>query len=279
MSYVSAALPPGALRTSYEVPGGRLAAVELSPAEPRGTALLVPGFTGSKEDFAPCLPALAEGGWRVVAIDQRGQYESPGPDDPEAYTVPALAQDVLAVLRALGGRPHLLGHSFGGLVCRYAAVQDPQALASLVLMGSGPAGLPSPRADVLPFLRPLVAEGGLTAVIDASEALAAEDAVRGPQPPEVRAFLRERFLRGSEAALLAMADALLGEPDRVSELAAVDLPVLVLHGEDDDAWPPAVQEQMAERLGAAYEVVPQALHSPAAENPEATAKALLAFWG
>jgi pimeloyl-ACP methyl ester carboxylesterase len=35
---------------------------------------------------------------------------------------------------------------------------------------------------------------------------------------------------------------------------------------------------MAQRLGAAYAVVPDAVHSPAVEQPEATAKALLAFF-
>ena len=46
----------------------------------------------------------------------------------------------------------------------------------------------------------------------------------------------------------------------------------------DDAWAPALQADMAERLGAAYAVIPDALHSPAVEQPEATAKALLAFF-
>ena len=278
---MSADLPVGARRTSFAVPGGPLAAVELTPAQPRGTVLLVPGFTGSKEDFGPLLPALARAGWRAVAVDQRGQYESAGPDDPEAYTVAALAADVLAVLGALAepGRPlHLLGHSFGGLVARAAVLRDPAAMRSLVLLSSGPAALPSPRADVLPLLRPVLATGGLPAVAEASEALAAQDARRGPQPEPVRAFLRERLLRGSAAGLAAMADALLREPDRVAELAATDIPVLVAHGEHDDAWPPGVQRVMAERLGASYAVVPGALHSPAAEDPSATAELLLDFW-
>ena len=53
--------------------------------EPHGTALLVPGFTGSKEDFISVLPLLAADGWRVVTYDQRGQYESAG--TPEPYTL------------------------------------------------------------------------------------------------------------------------------------------------------------------------------------------------
>jgi pimeloyl-ACP methyl ester carboxylesterase len=40
-----------------------------------------------------------------------------------------------------------------------------------------------------------------------------------------------------------------------------------------------VQAEMAAALGARYVVVPQAMHSPAVENPTATAKAMNAFFG
>ena len=278
MSYVSAALPAGARRTSYDVPGGPLAGVELAPDGAAGTVLLVPGFSGSKEDFGPLLPLLVAGGRRVVALDQRGQYESAGPDDPSAYTVEALAQDVLAVVDRLGEPVHLVGHSFGGLITRAAALHRPSALASLTLMSSGPAALVGPRVDVLVFLPEVIAAGGMAAVADASEQLAAADPAGAGAPQEVRDFLRQRWLRSSPVGLVAMGEALRTEPDRVDALRATALPLLVLHGAEDDAWSPAEQAAMARRLGAAYEVVPGARHSPAVEAPPATAEALLRFW-
>jgi pimeloyl-ACP methyl ester carboxylesterase len=75
-----------------------------------------------------------------------------------------------------------------------------------------------------------------------------------------------------------MADAILDEPDRVSELAAVGLPILVAHGEADDAWLPHVQADMAERLGARHEIILNSIHSPAVENPLRTLEVLLDFW-
>jgi pimeloyl-ACP methyl ester carboxylesterase len=78
--------------------------------------------------------------------------------------------------------------------------------------------------------------------------------------------------------LQGMGDALRREPDRVVALAATGVPTLVLHGVGDDAWPPAVQQDMAVRLGAAHVVIPDAAHSPAVENPAATASALVDFW-
>ena len=270
-----------ATRVTFPGGAGPLVALDTGPAE-GGTVLLVAGFTGSKEDFAPLLTPLSEAGLRAVALDQRGQYESPGPDDPARYTVEELAGDVLAVLaqlRAESAAPvHLLGHSFGGLVARGAVLADPAAADSLTLLGSGPAGLTGPRADLLDHLAPLLAAGGLRLVSDTLETLAREDPRRPAVPAAVQEFYTARFLANSAAGLQGMADAMLGEPDRVAELAATGVPVLVAHGIADDAWTPAVQEDMAHRLGARHAVVDGAVHSPAIENTAGTVAALLGFW-
>jgi pimeloyl-ACP methyl ester carboxylesterase len=239
--------------------------------------LFVPGYTGTKEDFALLLPLLAEAGLRAVAMDLPGQYETPGPEDPAAYTPEVLARSVLAVAAQLD-RPHLVGHSFGGLVSRAAVIADPGAVRSLVLMGSGPSSIGGDRRERMAALEPVLAAGGLPAVYDALETIAAADPTWAAMPPEQRAFLRRRFLAGSAAGLQGMGDALRAEPDRVDELAAAGLPILVLYGEHDDAWSPATQASMARRLGAPTAVIPGAIHSPAAQQPTATAEALLTFW-
>lgn len=270
-------LPGGTRRLQVPVPGGPLAALEHDGAGV--PVVLVPGFTGSKEDFRLVLAPLAAAGRRTIAIDQRGQYESKGPDDPAAYTVEALAADVLALLDELDlGPVHLVGHSFGGLVCRSAVLKRPEAVRSFTLMCSGPQALTGPRVDLLPFLAPVLEQGGMPALVDAVEALGADDPRTQSLSPEVRQFLRVRMLESSPAGLLAMADGLTGEPDRVDELRATGVPLLVLHGEADDAWSPAVQADMAQRLGARYVVVPDAVHSPAVENPGPTAKAMNDFF-
>jgi pimeloyl-ACP methyl ester carboxylesterase len=118
----------------------------------------------------------------------------------------------------------------------------------------------------------------MRAVYEAAEALARMDPTWSASPAELQEFLRVRFLASSGPGLKGMGDALLTEPDRVDELRAAGLPLLVCYGEDDDAWTPATQTAMAERLGARREVVPGAAHSPAVEEPQATVKALAAFW-
>jgi pimeloyl-ACP methyl ester carboxylesterase len=267
---------------TFDGGAGPLAALDTGGAGSLGTALLVAGYTGTKEDFAPILAPLAAAGIRAVAVDQRGQFESPGPDDPSSYAIDELAADVLAVgaaLRAEGSGPvHLLGHSFGGLVSRAAVLDDPAAFTSLTLLGSGPSRLTGRRAQLLDHLAPLLEAGGVPLVHETMEQLAMTDPRAQAVPAATREFLSRRFLRNSAAGLRGMADAMLSEPDRVAELAATGIPVLVAHGEADDAWLPHVQADMARRLGARHEVIEGAIHSPAVENPPRTAEVLLDFW-
>jgi pimeloyl-ACP methyl ester carboxylesterase len=269
-------LPEGVVRTTVDIPGGPLAILDAGSAD-RGTVVMVPGFTGSKEDFRLVVKPLADAGFRVVAIDQRGQHESDGPDDESAYTVEVLGADLLHLVKALDEGPvHLVGHSFGGLVGRAAVLQEPTTFRSFVLMDSGPAAVSGPRADVLPFLRAVLLEGGVEAVWDASLQLPPHPE-KPPVSEEVQAFLRARMLGNTPAGLLGTAAALTSEPDRVAELRETGLPCLVMYGEKDDAWTPAQQAEMAERLGCPAVVIPGAWHSPAVEQPEATQAALLAF--
>jgi pimeloyl-ACP methyl ester carboxylesterase len=270
-----------AARVTFPGRTGPLSALDTGPAE-RGTVLLVAGYTGSKEDFAPLLSPIADAGLRAVAIDQRGQFESPGPEDPAQYSVAELAADVVTVARQLReqspGPLHLLGHSFGGLVTRAAVLAEPTLFDSLTLLGSGPAHLTGPRAELLEHLTPLLEAGGVQLVNDTLEQLAMTDPRAQAVPAPTREFLRRRFLANSAAGLRGMADAMLTEPDRVAELAATGVPVLVLHGIADDAWSPAAQTDMARRLGARHEVIVHAVHSPAVENPADTLRVLLSFW-
>src|SRR6478672_10625684 len=69
--------PPGAVRFTIDVPSGKLAAMALGkPDDP--SVVLVPGATGSKEDFSLMMPDLAEAGYYALTYDLAGQYQSAG---------------------------------------------------------------------------------------------------------------------------------------------------------------------------------------------------------
>jgi pimeloyl-ACP methyl ester carboxylesterase len=267
-------LDPGGVRIALS---GSIAALQAGdPDDP--PVLMLPGYTGSKEDFAPLLGPLADAGLFVTAVDLPGQYETPGPDDPAAYTPAELARTVIAVATELGPSVHLLGHSFGGLVARAAVIHQPERFASLVLLCSGPAALGGLRRQRIEQLEPVLAHAGVAAVYAAMQAAVLTEPGYVQPDPELAAFFERRFLAGPVAGLQGMGDALRTEPDRVAELAAAGVPTLVACGEHDDAWPPDVQADMAARLGCEFRMIPAAAHSPAVENAAATAQLLRSFW-
>ncbi|OON81287.1 alpha/beta fold hydrolase [Streptomyces tsukubensis] len=265
-------------------------------APPRGdhsrepaTVLLLPGFTGSKEDFIALLDPLSSAGYRTVAVDGRGQYETAGPDDPAPYAQRELALDVLAQVEALGPPVHLLGHSLGGQIARAAVLMDPAPFASLTLMSSGPAKISRPQRERVKLLSDALSVMDMAQVWAAIESLDPPEeaetgaAAQGPvaRDPAVAAeadLLRTRWMRHNAVQLITTGAQLTKEPDRVAELAALPVPVHVISGESDDTWPVPLFDDMAVRLGAERTVIKGAGHSPNTDRPPPTATALTGFW-
>ncbi|HVE62219.1 MAG TPA: alpha/beta hydrolase [Mycobacteriales bacterium] len=265
--------------TWIDVPSGPLAVHDLpaaSSSSELAPVVLLPGYTGGKEDFSPIASQLTAAGRRFVAVDLRGQHESIGPDDRTAYAVDTLAADVVALCHALGEGPvHLVGHSFGGLVARAAVLQEPAAVRSLVLLCSGPGAIGGGSAARTRALAAMLETHTQSDIAAYRESV---DAVLAARPEAVRTLLRSRFVGNARAGLLGMGDAILSEPDRVDALQETGVPVLVTYGSADDAWEPAVQASMAQRLGAAHAIIDGAGHSPAVDAPDETARVLTAFW-
>ena len=288
-------LPDGVRRTTIRTARGAFAALAAVPGSgvcEREAALLVPGYTGSKEDFLAILDLLADGSRQVAAVDMRGQFETPGADDPGGYSAAALGADIVAIMHATGAR-HLVGHSYGGLIGREAVLAEVGAgITSFTLMSSGPAALTGPRArELRAMLAALGAEKGQgdggtpdTAVLRAGiaelwQAHLEPQAVTAGVPGDIVAFLGRRMRGNDPAGLVLMARHMLTALDRTAELARLEhIPMLVIYGEDDNAWAPAAQENMARRLGARRLCIPAAVHSPAVEAPATTASALTKFW-
>ncbi|MFE9920788.1 alpha/beta fold hydrolase [Streptomyces sp. NPDC005774] len=278
-------MPPDARAYRLRTSRGEFAVVDVPPAggvEPKGVVLSLPGFTGSKEDFTLVHGPLAARGYRSVAVDGRGQYESDGPvDDESAYARVQLARDVLAQAEALGTDVplHLVGHSLGGQIARAAVLEDHSPFRSLTLISSGPARISASQEQRVKLLRDALSRMTTAQCWEAILALGPPEEVGGPAHGlGGQEHLRRRWLGTSPAQLLATGRQLCAEPDLVAELAAVPIPFHVLSGAHDDTWPVPDLDAMAVRLNAHRTVVVGAGHSPAAERPEATAHALATFW-
>ena len=279
-------LPAGAVVEQWRVRGSTRAVLHVGLQASEHWAVLVPGFTGSKEDFIAVLPLLSESGIGALAFDQLGQYQSAGSDDPADYDVDRLAADLAEVVveaarrRGAPGGLHLVGHSFGGLVAQAAVAAGRVHPATLTLLCSGPGALPEERWAGLPGLVDALDQHDLATIWRIMREMEqAEDVV--PPAPDVGAFLEERWHANHPVQLRAVAVHLMREPDRTAELApivAAGLPTTVMWGEHDDAWPLAAQEGMARRLGAMGLELPGLGHSPNAQDAPALVRALLAAW-
>ncbi|MEV7204885.1 MULTISPECIES: alpha/beta fold hydrolase [unclassified Streptomyces] len=277
--------PPDARAYRLRTARGEFAVVDSPVADgvaPKGVVVMLPGFTGSKEDFTLLHRPLGARGYRTVAVDGRGQYESAGPEhDEAAYARPELARDVLAQVAALGTRVHLVGHSLGGQIARAAVLLDHAPFLSLTLMSSGPARISESQRQRVKLLRDALTTMTMAEVWDVMQAMGPPEEAGAPAPahgPEDPVRLRDRWLGTRPAQLLATGHQLCTEPDRVAELAAVPLPFHVLSGAYDDTWPVPLLDEMAVRLDARRTVVAGAEHSPNTDQPLPTARALAGFW-
>ncbi|KAA1397576.1 alpha/beta fold hydrolase [Aeromicrobium ginsengisoli] len=264
-------LPPGVEAVTVETSRGGFAAHAVRTDGAVGHVLLVPGWTGSKEDFTAFLPFLAAAGFDATTYDQRGQYETPGAPDGD-YTLDGFAADALAVESAVTPTPsHLLGHSFGGLVAQQAVVADPSAWHSLSLLCTGPGALGETPGR--PPLTPLVQAIGAMSLAEIRAHMPRDRSLA----PDIAEFLDQRFTSNAPASLKAITQLLIDAPDIIDEVAATGLPFWVGRGADDDAWPHDVQEAMAKRLDTEIHIVEDAAHSPAVENPQGLIDAWLPF--
>ena len=258
--------------------------------------LVVHGFTGAKEDFVEHLPALADAGWHVVAPDLRGHGASDAPGDEESYTLEVLAGDLLDLADALGwGRFALLGHSMGGMVAQTAALVAPERLEALVLMDtcSGPVDFDRQLAF---GAAALVREHGMGALAPLVASLpdgnpldtAASRQVRETRPSPLGgddpvaswdAYSDAKLAAASPVMFAAMVPVMLDAGERLGALRRLDLPTLVLVGEQDEAFLEPSRRMAAAIPGARLEVLPGAGHSPQHETPEAWRSAVVGFLG
>jgi pimeloyl-ACP methyl ester carboxylesterase len=271
-------------------PGVRIqvGAIEMEYEEHGGGGrpfVLVHGFTGSRDDWREVLPRLAARG-RTVAPDLRGHGGSSNPGESAAYSLDHLVADVAGFLDALGiERINIVGHSMGGMVALRLALDQPERVASLLLMDTAAEPIARDARRFFEVSAKIAREQGMEALHEMARGAAERDPNR---PASVRRYVErtgaDRFWARIRAKQLSMdpeAFATLGPmltdhegvADRLGEIRC---PTTVLVGEDDRAFlKPA--EVLAQGIpGARHAVIEGAAHSPQLENPDAWLDVVLA---
>jgi pimeloyl-ACP methyl ester carboxylesterase len=100
--------------------------------------LLLHGFPDSGRLWRHQVPALAAAGFQVIVPDLRGYGRSGKPEPVDAYSIPVLAGDVLAVLDDLGvGQAHLVGHDWGAALAWALGALAPGRVDHLAVLSVG----------------------------------------------------------------------------------------------------------------------------------------------
>jgi pimeloyl-ACP methyl ester carboxylesterase len=267
----------------------RVGDVELVVAE-AGTGgrplLLVHGFGGAKEDFVELLPAFADRGWHAVAPDLRGHGDSDQPDDEAAYGWDIFVADVVGLAAALGwDHPWvLLGHSMGGMVAQELVLAHPDLVGALILMDTTHGPLEWLDADMLTMAAGVIRELGTAGYVELTNRLRDTDPLTTPaflrllaERPGYAEFCDRKALATAAAVRLAMMPRFIDQPDRLERLAGLDLPTLVVAGEQDVGFLEHCQRLAGTIPGAELVVIPDAGHSPQFENPDAWWAAVTGF--
>ncbi|AKU98339.1 Hydrolase, alpha/beta fold family [Labilithrix luteola] len=229
------------------------------------------GYSDSHHSFDLNLPLLPSR-YHVYALDQRGHGDSSKPAC--CYTQADFAGDVIAFMDKLGiHKASLVGHSMGSLIAHKVAVNAPNRIKKLVLVGSGPTLVGNP--------------GALSFEPDV-------DALTDPVDPDfVYAFQASTFYRPIPTSYLDTAvseslklpatvwqqalDGMLVE-DHTSDLHDITAKTLIVWGDQDVFFDAAAEQTLDTQIPQSTLVVyPQTGHGLHAEQPAKFVKDLKNF--
>ena len=250
------------------MPRARNGAVEIEyqtfGTDPSGTVLLVNGL-GSQMTRWPetFCERLAARGYRVIRLDNRDTGLSSWMDS-QSYVLADMADDAVAVLDAAGvTRAHIAGVSMGGMIVQRIAIDHPDRVLSLTSIMSAPSleNLKStPEAAAVLNLAPPDPKADFEAFI--AHQVKNARTIGSPAYPwteeEARTRAEMEYRRGFNPAGAARQRQAIGaDGDRTPALKGLNVPTVVLHGEDDPLVQPIGGQATAAAIpGAELRMIP-----------------------
>jgi pimeloyl-ACP methyl ester carboxylesterase len=266
-----------------EVDGGRIA-YDVTGEGP--VVLLAPGMGTTRDAYRFLAPKIVAAGYRVVNVDLRGHGES-SLGNWSSYTRTDTANDLLAVLRQVGGPAVVVGNSFSGGSATIMAATAPELITAIVEMCPFTR---VPKLDLMALLGNgrhrkgvlLLMRTGMTGSVKAWTRYL-DHAYPGTKPADYEANLAELLVNLRAGGMTAARNMGLSQPtDAQAQLPNVHCPALIMMGSLDPDWPNPQAE--AEAIVAAlpdgvgrYVMIEGAGHYPHAQYPDQVAAALLPF--
>ncbi len=216
--------------------------------------------------------------YRAIAPDLRGLGDSYVPEPYTCYSMETYATDLKNLLDRLRVKKAvLIGLSMGGYIAFAFLRLFPERVRALVLADTrAEADSPEGIEARMKGIESVKAQGP-SALVEGMIPKLFAPATLEKNPwlvQEVRAMMERQNSTGVMGALWAMAH----RPDSRPDLPNIEIPTLVMVGEEDVLTPPGMAREMADSIpGARLTVIPGAGHMSPMEAPEAFNEALMDF--
>ncbi len=239
--------------------------------DPAGTpVIMLHGFTDSWFSFSQVLPLL-DNKYRVYILDQRGHGDSDRPVG--GYALQQFAADVVAFMDAINVKQAtIVGHSMGSFVAQHVAVEAPERVSKLVLVGSAT----SVRNNTV-----LELQREINALSDTVPEKFAHDfqvsTIFHPLSQEfLQTVVKESLKTPAHVWREVMAEMV--SPEANVQLKKIKTPTLILWGDKETIFPRSEQDLLVAALrNSVLKIYPDTGHALHWERPERFAKDLQEF--
>ncbi len=244
------------------------------------------GWPLSADDWDNQMLFFLSEGYRVIAHDRRGHGRSDQTDT--GNEMDTYAADVAALAEKLNLKNAIhIGHSTGGgEAIHYAARAKPGRVAKVVLVGAVPPIMLKTAAN--PNGLPLEFFDGVRAGVAANRPQFFRDFADGPfygfnrpgavvKPAVADNWVRQGLMGSAKAHHDGIAA--FGQTDFTDDLKALNVPTLVMHGDDDQVVPIGISAELSSKLipGAQLKVYPGYPHGMLTTHGDVLNADLLAF--
>lgn len=243
----------------------------------RRTVVLLHAFPIGANLWEPQMRHVPDG-WRLITPDLRGFGGSTEPDSASAVSMADYAEDVIDLMDELGVPRAVIGGASMGGYAAFALLQAAGDRVDGVILANTRAGADSPeaRANRRNMLALVDREGPSGVARDMMPKLLGRTTQE--TNPEIEAFVRRLIKQQSPEAIRTAIHRMMHRQDSTPLLPRIDVPTLVITGEEDTLIPVEESRAMAGAIpGAALVIVPRAGHLASLEQPDAFNQALSGF--
>jgi len=223
--------------------GIKIAYVELGD-EAKSPIVFIHGATDSYISWSQVAPRVANGGHRVIVLELRGHGKSDKPEQGP-YTIQTHAADVSALLTQLGvSNAHIVGHSLGTFVAQSLAVEYPDTVKSLTLIGSAATVAGNPTLDWL-----LNGDGEFLGINNESsldEGFLRDWTASTNYAPE---FIEATYEHAKALPLYVWRNVFNGLSSKATDLSKITVPAQVIWGSEDGFFSRADEDALLAELG------------------------------